>query len=79
MSKEYGMFTKEGNQLVDECFEAICQLPIRTTNEQLIKAMKLGFEVISEQGYEECFDSDVRERFTGAVERITGRNLSMYW
>lgn len=74
----YGMFTLEGGKEVAELVESVKKLPITTTDEELYKHLRHGMKSIAKIGHREVYDTDVREQIIYAVEKSTGRELSIF-
>lgn len=80
MSKtmNFGMFSEEGNKAVTQLFKDTMKLPISSTESDIYAFMKNGFENISKT-HKEVYDTDVRERFVGEMEKISERKFSIYF
>ena len=78
MIAEYGMFTRDGNEACGRIVNAICQMPAESTNEQMYARLK-DLLAIAQLMYPEIYDTDVREHMIAAIEKRTGREMTIYF
>lgn len=75
---DYSMFSDSGNRAVKAIVAAALALPISTPSQELYAFLNTEMRKI-ETAHDEIFDTDVRSAMIGAIERRTGRNLSIYF
>jgi hypothetical protein len=72
----YAMFSSEGNACVDRIVRGAASLPLTTTNDQLYSFLTSEMNACP---HKEIWDTEVRERMIGELERLTNRSLSIYF
>ncbi len=78
INASFGMFSVEGAKEVKELVESVKTLPVSMTDEELYKVLKHGMKGISKIGHGEVYDTEVRQRIIGEIERATKRELSIF-
>jgi len=80
----YGMFTQEGNELVERIVVAGAKLHLEM-GDSLLRSWQFVYANLRKlshaEGYGEATDTAVREIAAGELERLTGKTLTSdeYW
>jgi hypothetical protein len=72
------MFSEEGNRKVQEVLENTLKLPLSTTDTGIHDFIRKEFAEVAKE-HKEIYDTDVRERFMGELEKVTERKYSIYF
>lgn len=76
---EFGMFSKEGDRLVKELIDKICNLPKSMSDDEVFKTLKKEISTIGNNiKFEEIHDTMVREAIAVAIEKLTGKWFDPY-
>ena len=79
MKQMYGMYSDAGASMVQSLIDRISVIPITEDEDDIHDMLRVGFDEIVEAGHTEVWDTDVREQVVGTVERLTHRELSIFF
>ena len=77
--KNFGMFSKEGNNLVKDMVEKAISKPLKMPKEELYNFLENEMKEIEDKGHGEIYDTAVRSKFIGEIEQKTEMDLTIYF
>lgn len=75
---DFQMFSEEGNERVLKLLKTVLDLPITASNEVLYAGLREGMKFISKD-HPEIYDTEVRRTIIDELERLTHRELSIFF